>query len=61
VETVIKKIRIELRDMKPEIKKVQMRIEEPSFDYVDFWQYNYYVRGYQGFKRHWEPALKCIQ
>ncbi|WP_299090316.1 hypothetical protein [uncultured Metabacillus sp.] len=58
VEETLKKIRIKVRDMKSEMRKIQMKIEEPFLDNVDFWQYDYYVRGYHGFNRYWEPALK---
>ncbi|KKI91372.1 hypothetical protein WQ54_15220 [Bacillus sp. SA1-12] len=58
VEETLRKIRIKVRDMKVELRKNKMKIEEPFLDNVDFWQYDYYARGYHGFKRYWEPALK---
>lgn len=58
VEETLRKIRIEVRDMKVEMRKIQMKIEEPFPVNVDFWQYDYYVRGYYSFKRYWEPAIK---
>ncbi|MBO1515655.1 hypothetical protein [Metabacillus bambusae] len=58
VEHILKKIRIEIRDMKAEMKKLEMKVEEPFLDNVEFWQYDFYVRGYHGFKRYWDYALK---
>jgi hypothetical protein len=58
VEHVLKTIRIEMRDMKAEMKKLEIKVEEPFLDNVEFWQYDYYVRGYHGFKRYWDAALK---
>lgn len=58
VETVLKKIRIELRDMKIKMKRLEIKVSEPFLDNVEFWQYDYYVRGYHAFSRYWDAALK---
>ncbi|KKI92430.1 hypothetical protein WQ54_09695 [Bacillus sp. SA1-12] len=60
VEETLKKIRIEVRDMKVELRKIQMKKADLFLENVVFWQYDYYIRGYHGFKRYWEPALKMI-
>jgi hypothetical protein len=52
VEYVLEKIRIEIREMKVEMKGLGIKVEEPFLDNVEFWQYDFYVRGYKGFKRY---------
>ncbi|MFS0882542.1 hypothetical protein [Metabacillus niabensis] len=58
VETVLKKIRIELRDMKVKMNRLEIKVTDPFLDNVEFWQYDYYVRGYHAFSRYWDSALK---
>lgn len=57
VEETLRKIKIKLRDMKAEMKKLEMKISDPVRDDIMF-QYDFYVRGYHGFKRYWDAALK---
>lgn len=58
VEETLKRIRIDLRDIKAEMRKLEIKVTEPFLDSVEFWQYDYYVRGYHAFSRYWDAALK---
>lgn len=57
VESILRKIRIELRDKKVEMKKLKIKVADPTRDNEDFVQYDYFVRGYHAFMRYWEPAI----
>ncbi|PAD69956.1 hypothetical protein CHH83_06000 [Bacillus sp. 7586-K] len=57
VESVLRTIRIKLRDMKAEMKKQEMKVFGPVRDDIML-QYDYYVRGYHAFSRYWHAALK---
>lgn len=51
-------IRIELREMKAIMNRLEIKITEPILDKIEFWQCDYYVRGYHAFSRYWDAALK---
>jgi hypothetical protein len=44
--------------MRMEMKGLGIKVEEPFLDNVEYWQYDYFVRGYKGIKRYWDAALK---
>ena len=44
--------------MKAIMNRLEIKITEPILDNVEFWQYDYYVRGYHAFSRYWDAALK---
>lgn len=57
VESVLKAIRLKLRDMKTQMKKQEMKIYCPIRDDIIL-QYDYFVRGYHVFSWYWDAVLK---
>lgn len=58
VEEILKKLRLELKDIRIEMKKHQMKVNDPHIENVEFWQYDYFVGNKQGYKRLWMAHLR---
>lgn len=58
VEEVLKKVRIDIRDMKAKIKELDIKVYDQKEVNEDFVQYEYFAHGYQGHMRYWKAALK---
>ncbi|PGT89233.1 hypothetical protein [Bacillus sp. AFS040349] len=58
VEEVLKKVRIDLRDMKAEMNKLKIKVTDQKRVNEDFVQYDYFAHGYRGYNRYWDAALK---
>jgi hypothetical protein len=51
IEATLKQLRLELRDIKVEFKKLKAKVEGPEVVNVEFMEYHYFVRGYHGVHR----------
>lgn len=50
-ESTLKQLRIEMRDIKSNFKELKAKVEGPEVVNVEFLEYKYFIRGYQGVKR----------
>jgi predicted nuclease with TOPRIM domain len=51
IESTLKQLRLELRDIKVKFKKLDAKVEGPELVNEDFLKYDYFVRGYHGVHR----------
>ncbi|KAA0547586.1 hypothetical protein FZW96_12120 [Bacillus sp. BGMRC 2118] len=51
VESTLKQLRLDIRDIKVKFRKLKAKVEGPEVVNVEFLEYKYFVRGYQGVKR----------
>ncbi|MCM3413501.1 hypothetical protein [Metabacillus litoralis] len=58
VEFVLKKLRIDLRDIKIEMKNLNIKVYNQKRVNEEFVQYDYSAHGYTGYNRYWDAALK---
>lgn len=58
VEEVLKKVRIDIRDMKEKMRELKIKVYDQKEVNEDFVEYEYFAHGYQGHMRYWKAALK---
>jgi hypothetical protein len=58
VEEVLKKIRLDLRDMKSIMRELDIKVMDQQRVNEDFVKYDYFAHGYRGEMRYWDAAIK---
>jgi hypothetical protein len=51
IESTLMQLRLELKDIKVEFRKLNAKVEGPDLVNVEFMEYHYFVRGYHGVHR----------